>query len=121
MPKITFVNEKREIEVPEGANVRDEAKKAGLEVYWGPYVYLNCRGNGLCGKCRIVVKKGTENLTPKTTIEKIRLATGMENIGLEDEMRLSCQAKVKGDCTIETKPPFNWSGDTFWVKPYPNK
>src|SRR5262245_8693645 len=121
MPKVTFVTEKRDIDVPAGSNLREEARKAGIEVYWGPYVYLNCRGNGLCGKCRVLVKKGAENLSSPTTIERFRLATGMENIGQEEEMRLSCQARVNGDCTIQTKPPFNWSGDNFWQKPYPNK
>ena len=29
MPKIVFVNEKKEIEVPDGANLRQEARKAG--------------------------------------------------------------------------------------------
>jgi ferredoxin len=121
MPKVTFVNEKRDLEVADGANLREEARKAGIEVYWGPYVYLNCWGHGLCGKCRVLVTKGKENLGPKSWIERLRLATGMENIGHEEDMRLSCQAQVHGDCTIVTKPPFNWSGDNFWQKPYPNK
>src|SRR5436309_1545616 len=30
MPKVTFVTEKKEIEVPQGANLRQEARKAGL-------------------------------------------------------------------------------------------
>jgi hypothetical protein len=42
-------------------------------------------------------------------------------IGHEDEMRLSCQARVNGDCTVETQPAMNWSGENFWQKPYPNK
>ena len=40
---------------------------------------------------------------------------------LEDEMRLACQVQVNGDCTVETRPAFNWSGENFWQKPYPNK
>src|SRR5687767_12081218 len=51
MPKVTFISdkEKREVEVPEGANLREEAIKAGLPVYKGLHRYLNCRGLGLCG------------------------------------------------------------------------
>ena len=45
----------------------------------------------------------------------------LASIGHEDEMRLSCQVQVNGDCTIETTPPLNLSGDNFWQKPYPNK
>jgi ferredoxin len=125
MPKVVFVNEKTELEVPAGSNLRLEASKAGLDVYSGLARYLNCRGNGLCGTCRVLVKKGMENLSPKTTLEKINLAahplTMLASIGHEDEMRLSCQVKVNGDCTVETHPAFNWSGENFWQKPYPNK
>ena len=123
MPKVTFIygKEKKEVEVPEGANLREEALKAGVPVYAGLDRYLNCRGLGLCGTCRVLVKKGMENLSPKGTREKIKLATMMSAIGHEDEMRLSCQVEVNGDCTVEARPPLNLSGDNFWQKPYPNK
>ena len=125
MPKVTFVNEKQEIEVEPGANLRQAALKAGVAVYPGVNRYLNCRGLGLCGTCRVLVKKGKENLTPKTLIERANLNTHpltmLAAIGHEDEMRLSCQVRVNGDCTIETKPPFNLTGENFWQKPYPNK
>ena len=125
MPKVTFVNEKQEIEVPEGANLRREAMKAGVALYAGLNRFLNCRGFGLCGTCRVLVKKGMENLNKKTLIERANLAahplTMFAAIGHEDEMRLSCQVRVNGDCTIETKPAFNVAGENFWQKPYPNK
>jgi ferredoxin len=125
MPKVTFVNEKMEIEVPQGANLRKEARKAGVEVHKGLERYLNCRGNGLCGTCRVLVKKGMENLSPRTFMERLNFNAHPLNmlafIGHEDEMRLSCQVQVNGDCTIETHPAFNWSGENFWQKPYPNK
>jgi ferredoxin len=121
MPKVTIVNEKKEIEVPEGANLRQELMKAGIEVYNGLDKYLNCRGNGLCGTCRILVKKGGENLSPKKGLERFKLATMLSAIGHEDEMRLSCRVQVKGECTIETRPAMNLYGENFWQKPYPNK
>jgi len=121
MPKVVFVNEKKEIEVPEGANLREEARKAGIQVYSGLARYLNCFGHGTCGTCRVLVKKGIENLSPKGRLERFTLWRMLSTIGYEDEMRLSCQVNVLGDCTIETKPAFNWSGENFWQKPYPNK
>ena len=65
MPKVVFIKEKRELEVPEGANLRDEAVKAGIQVNFEAIDtptgflgrYLNCRGLGLCGTCRVLVKK----------------------------------------------------------------
>ena len=121
MPKITFVNEKKEIEIPAGSNLRDEGKKAGFEMNPGLTKFVNCLGHGSCGTCRVLVKKGMENLSPKGIMEKLTLLRMFSAIGHEDEMRLACQCTVKGDCTIETKPPMNISGETFWQKPYPNK
>ncbi len=126
MPKVVFVNEKKDIEVPQGANLRKEAMKDGLQVnfmagsgFLGKF--LNCHGLGSCGTCKILVKKGMENLSPKGRWERFRLGTMMSAIGHEDEIRLACQVQVNGDCTIETHPPMNLSGENFWQKPYPNK
>jgi ferredoxin len=125
MPKVTFVKEKVDLEVPAGSNLRQEARKAGIEVYKGIERYLNCRGLGLCGTCKVLVKKGMENLNKKTFMERINMNTHpltmLAALGHEDELRLACQVQVNGDCTIETTPAFNWSGENFWQKPYPNK
>ena len=125
MPKVTFVNEKKEIDVPQGATLRTEARKAEVEVHGTVEKYINCFGNGLCGTCRVLVKKGQENLSPRTFRERLHFF--VHPLGLfayichEDEIRLSCQVKVNGDCTIETHPPLNLEGENFWQKPYPNK
>jgi ferredoxin len=127
MPKVVFVNEKdkQEIEVEAGANLRSAARNQGVEIYKGLARTLNCRGFGLCGTCRVLVKSGMENLSPRSLVEKINLnlhpLTMLAAIGREDEMRLACQVKVLGDCTIETQPGINWTGENFWQKPYPNK
>lgn len=125
MPKVVFVNEKQEIEVAAGTNLREAARQAGIAIYKGLDQYLNCRGLGLCGTCRVLVKKGMENLSPKTVMERINFNTHpltmLARIGHEEEMRLSCQVRVNDDCTIETRPALNWSGENFWQKPYPNK
>ena len=121
MPKINFVKEKREIEVPEGANLREEARKAGILMHPGLSRYLNCFGHGQCGTCKVLVKKGTDALSSKTMFEKFTLLRMLSSVGHEQEMRLACQCKVVGDITVETCPEFNLSGDNFWQKPYPNK
>jgi ferredoxin len=121
MPKVVITNDKKELEVPAGANLREEMREAGVEVYRGIDRFINCRGLGLCGTCKVLVKKGMENLSPKTRRERFKLATMFSSIGHEDEMRLACQVAVNGDCTVEARPPLNLSGENFWQKPYPNK
>src|ERR1700694_2025574 len=111
MPKVVFVKEKKEIEVPAGANLREEARKAGIEVYAGLSRYANCLGHGTCGTCRVLVKKGMENLSDKSMMEKITLFRMFSSIGHEDEMRPACQCPARGDCPIEPSPPMNISGD----------
>src|SRR5438270_6337334 len=111
MPKVFFVKEKKEIEVEPGANLRAEAMKSGIQVYKGLSKLLHCPGIGLCGTCRVLVKDGKENLSPKNLRERFTIGRMLSSIGLEDEMRLSCQVKVNGDCKVETQPSFNWEGE----------
>lgn len=121
MAKVTIVNEKKDIEIPQGANLREALRAAGVEVYQGVSRYLNCLGHGTCGTCRLLVKKGMENLSPKGKLERFTLFRMLAAVGHEDEMRLSCQCQVNGDIAIEVRPPQNLSGENFWQKPYPNK
>jgi ferredoxin len=124
MPKIIVLNEqKKEIEVPAGANMRQALREAGVQVYRSIDKYLNCRGLGLCGTCAVLVKKGMDNLSKKTVMEKVNFTLhplgAFKVIGHEHEMRLSCQCAVEGDVEIEVRPAFNLSGETFWTKPFP--
>ncbi len=53
-----------------------------------------CGGNGFCTTCMCNVKEGAENLSARNDRE--------ENMGIvNDPERLSCQAEVQGDCTVE--------------------
>ena len=121
MPKITVANEKKDVEAPAGAILRDQLRAAGVVVNPGLSQKVNCFGHGICGTCRVLVKKGMENLSPKGIGEKIKLTLMISSIGHEDEMRLACQCAVNGDVTVEVRPEMNWSGESFWQKPYPNK
>src|SRR4051812_1869533 len=125
MPKIEFVKEKTTVEVQPGTNLREAARQAGISLYSGPDRYLNCRGFGLCGTCRVLVKKGMENLSPRSFMERANLSLHplsiFAGLGHENEIRLGCQVQVNGDCSIETTPGLNLYGENFWQKPYPNK
>ena len=121
MPKVSIPSQKLEIEVSAGANLRDSLRREGVEVYQGITRYLNCFGHGTCGECRLLVKKGAENLSPKGVMEKFTLFRMLSAIGHESEMRLACQCAVNGDVEVEVQPEMNISGETFWAKPWPNK
>lgn len=121
MPKVSIPNRKIELEVAPGANLRESLRREGVEVYQGLTRYVNCFGHGTCGECRVIVKKGIENLTKKTIFEKMTLFRMFSAIGHENDMRLSCQCTVNGDVEIEVQPEMNISGETFWAKPWPNK
>ncbi len=118
MPTVTFVKEKKSIEVPEGANLRKEALKAGIQLYPGMHKYLNCHGLGQCASCRVLIRKGQENVSPQGLCEKLRLIMGpitfFARLGHENELRLACKTKVYGDCEVETQPDVNWYGEKFW-------
>ena len=127
MPIVNFVNEKKQIEVPVGSNLRKEAIKAGIRLYNGINGYgasvnevLNCHGLGHCGTCRVKIVKGRENVKPQalTLSEKFSFTINplaqAAYIGNEDTMRLACCTQVMGDMTVETKPELNMTGENFF-------
>lgn len=128
MPIIKFVNEKKEIEVPVGANLRKEAIKAGVNFHQGvngigatANKFLNCHGIGMCGTCRVKITKGIENTNSVGILEKARFYCPipdplpcMAYIGNESEMRLACKTTVKGDIEVESCPEVNLFGENFF-------
>ncbi len=114
MPTITFASEKKEIQVPEGANLRKEALRAGVALYPSINKIVNCHGFGMCGSCRVLITQGMENASPKGILESARLAVSLAAIGNEATMRLACQTRVNGDMTVTTCPSMNLYGDNFF-------
>lgn len=58
----------------------------------------SCGSVGVCGRCRVRVLAGAENLSPPTMIE-IRVA-GQRGFAADE--RLACQAVVLGDVEVTT-------------------
>jgi ferredoxin len=120
MPTVTFVNEKKTIEVPSGANLRREAMKAGVQLYPGMHKHLNCMGLGLCATCRVVVRKGAERCSRQGAFEKFVMGPPMHpllffaRIGNEQSLRLACQLRVHGDIEVETQPTAIRPAENFW-------
>lgn len=129
MPVIKFTKEKVEIEVPQGANLRAEAVKAGVNVHQGvngfgaglnKSLIGNCHGFGVCATCQVLITKGMENVTSTTIREKVHNIVPFPNpipalTKLNEEnMRLSCQVKVNGDIEVETGPELDLFGENFF-------
>lgn len=114
MPTIKFINEKKTVEVPAGANLRTAALQAGVDVYRGPARVVHCPGWGICTTCKVRIIKGVENVDRPRVKERIHPLTFFARIGHEQDLRLSCQTTVHGDIEVETHPSMNWHGEKFW-------
>jgi ferredoxin len=133
MPIVKFVKEKKEIEVPEGAVLRNEAIKAGINLNQGLNGMgaginriMNCKGMGLCGTCRVLVTKGMDHTNKLTMREWLKFKTivptglvpdpipPLAYVGHEDTMRLACCTTVHGDIEVESGPEINLFGENFF-------
>ena len=127
MPTVKFVKEKKEIQVPEGTNLRRAALDAGVNLYNGINglgasinKVFNCHGFGLCGTCLVTVSKGMENLSKMGIRERLEFkgiptpGAALHYIGHEDTMRVACLTEVHGDVEVLTGPELNLWGENFF-------
>ncbi|MCB0355399.1 MAG: (2Fe-2S)-binding protein, partial [Bdellovibrionales bacterium] len=57
----------------------------------------SCGGMGTCGTCRVVIKKTSNDLFPRTDIE----AEMAQDRGFAENERLACQLEVNTDLEVE--------------------
>jgi uncharacterized 2Fe-2S/4Fe-4S cluster protein (DUF4445 family) len=91
---VSFQPVGRRVEVEPGLTLIETAQTAGVEIV------SICGGIGVCGECRVRVAAGNEHLSPPTLTEDIELTDG----GLNEGLRLACQARVLGDVRIDIPP-----------------
>ncbi len=92
MPKITFLPLGRTIDVQEDQSILDIAIDHDVPLQQA------CGGFCACTTCHIIVKSGSDSLSPMEEEEQERL----ERMGILDQhSRLSCQSKVRGDVVVE--------------------
>lgn len=60
-------------------------------------VASSCNGEGICGKCKVRIVSGAENLSPASEDELFL----MNKNRISKDHRISCQTKVQGDATID--------------------
>jgi len=88
---VTFQPQGKTVHVLEGTRLVEAAARAGIALD------LPCGGEGVCGKCRVVVREGAGRPGP---VERDVL-TEEE---LRQGFRLACQSEVLGPTTVEVPP-----------------
>ncbi len=92
---IVFQPEGRRLAASVDSTILDAARSAGLDIQ------APCGDLGLCGRCRVVVKKGEDLLTPPTEAE----TTVLSPSELGDGYRLACQSVVSKPGVIVVTVP----------------
>jgi ferredoxin len=92
MPIVTFLPEKKTLEVKAGTNLMTAIIEAGLPIG------SSCGALGICAKCFVEVVKGIENLS-KPNPNEIKL---LKRENFEPHIRIACQTKIKGDVSVTT-------------------
>ncbi len=110
MPVVTFARESITITVPVGTTLRQAAMRCGVQLYSHIFRVINCLGFGRCGECRVIVMEGGNALSPVTSKElefkrpRSSRHRGAFGIYVDDCERLPCQAEVRGDVVVWTRP-----------------
>ena len=93
MPKIKFAKTHNPIEANTTDSLLSQMREAGIPVA------SSCGGMGICGKCRVKVIMGAQNISAMTDEERECLKN---NNGNPDGERLSCQSELSGDVLVDT-------------------
>ncbi|RYZ59037.1 MAG: (2Fe-2S)-binding protein [Proteobacteria bacterium] len=92
MPRIEFRPDKLSADVDEKTKILLSARKAGVSIR---FACASCR----CGTCAIRVIDGAANLSPMKADESKLL--GRLTLPTDGTIRLSCQTRIMGDCTVD--------------------
>ncbi|MBA7497168.1 Na(+)-translocating NADH-quinone reductase subunit F [subsurface metagenome] len=87
--KVIFRPEDKEVEVEKGSTLLEASRKAKV------FVSSICGGDGICGKCRLIIKEGKVNTNPTTLLNRDEIRKGYA---------LACQSTVQGDVEVEIPP-----------------
>ncbi|MDM8525824.1 ASKHA domain-containing protein [Desulfococcaceae bacterium HSG8] len=85
MHKVLFLPHNQEITVRDGETLVRAAMEAGV------HINASCGGEGVCGKCRVIIEHGNveEGVTEKLSKDD-----------LEKGYRLACKSVIRGDVTV---------------------
>jgi uncharacterized 2Fe-2S/4Fe-4S cluster protein (DUF4445 family) len=92
---VRFLPDGKEARVPQGETVLAAAEAAGV------YVNSICGGDGLCGKCRLIIQHGEVISEPTALLDRDEIRRGYI---------LACQSRVESDLRVEVPPETRLTG-----------
>jgi len=87
--KVRFIDFDKEVEVAKGQTILAAAVKAGV------YINSSCSGEGVCGRCKVIVKSGRVRTEPSGRISHQERDKGY---------CLACRTTIREDVEIEVPP-----------------
>jgi uncharacterized 2Fe-2S/4Fe-4S cluster protein (DUF4445 family) len=84
--KVTFLPDNKTVIAAEGKTLLEAATAAGVSIT------SVCAGDGVCGKCRVLVKSGKVTAKPNMFLDRRDIQRGMA---------LACQTTVDGEVVVE--------------------
>jgi len=99
---VLFLPHNQNITVPDGETLIRAAMEAGV------HINASCGGEGVCGKCRVIIEEGSveEGITEKLNKED-----------LEKGYRLACKAVIRGDITVRVPVESEVDASALKMKP----
>ena len=93
---VSFPEQNRKSEVAVGRTLLDAANAARLEIS------AICAGRGVCGKCRVVILAGSEQVSALTDLERMSLS----DHDIQQGFRIACCARIlhPGPISVQIPP-----------------
>ncbi|HVO37856.1 MAG TPA: ASKHA domain-containing protein, partial [Spirochaetia bacterium] len=92
---VRFLPDEKEARVQPGVTLLEAAETAGV------YVNSVCGGDGLCGKCRLIVRDGEVKSRPTALLDRDEIRQGYV---------LACESQVLGNLRVEIPPETRLTG-----------
>ena len=87
--RVTFYPEGERVEARRGATLLEIAKEGGI------FIASICGGDGICGRCRVIIKGGEVEAAPTTLLTREEIQRGYA---------LACQTKALGEVEVLIPP-----------------
>jgi len=94
MPTVIFEPISKHMKIPSGQTIYQAVQKLGHTLT------TVCGGNGICGKCKVIIIEGNDNLNSVTETERKFLSDKL----IEQGYRLACRSIISGDVRIMIPP-----------------